>query len=811
MYTNYLKIAWRNLLKNKIFSFINIIGLSIGITACILISVYILHESSYDNHVKNGENVYRLYGSFTIDGKTNSDVAFPANMASTIKKDFPEVVATGRLMDNNLFYGAGANEVRFDRDPKQHHEAGFTYADPSMLQIMDVKMLYGDQNSALNEPKTIVISKKIADKYFKDQNPIGKSMYLNGNNEEVFTIGGVMENFPNNSHLNYDFLITLTDVEFGEGEQTRWVQSNYSTYVVMKPNTDIAKFTAKMGSVIVEKYLKPALKEIGWAGYVDLEKKGKLIMQPLADINLYSAHITRDAVMRNDIKIIWIFGIVALFILVIASINFINLSTAKSANRAKEVGLRKVVGSTRGGLISQFLVESVLITFIAFIIGIVLSISLLPLFSAMAGKTLSLPFDTPLFIPILFLVAILIGLFAGLYPALYLSGFSPIHVLKGKLQLGSKSGGLRSSLVVFQFAISAILIVGTLIVSQQLNYILNSKVGFEKDQVIQLYGTTILKDKVGIFKEEIKQINGVQRVTISDYLPIEGTKRNGNSFVNEGKEGIDQAVSGQAWVIDEDYLATLSIPLAAGRNFTKNLVTDDKTVIVNQEMANRLSLKNPIGKRLSRGGELYEIIGLVDDFKYNNMRNKVEPLALFRGISSDVISIKANTKDMAGLLSALKNKWNDFAPNSDYRYAFMDDSFAKMYDGVSRIKSIFTAFALFAIVVACLGLFALSAFMVEQRSKEMSIRKVLGASVNSIFQILTGNFLKLIVISLVIAFPIAYYLMQNWLKDYEYRIDISWPIFAIAGGMAMVVALLTVSFQAIKAAIANPIRSLRSE
>jgi putative ABC transport system permease protein len=811
MIKNYLKIAWRNLLKNKTLSLINISGLSIGITTCMLISVYILHENNYDSHVPNVENVYRLTGSFENEGKTEWDPSFSANMASTIKNDFEEVTATGRLMANNLFYGAGANEIQFESDPMQHHEEGFAYADSSMIKIMGIKMVYGDALTALQAPNTIVISKKIAEKYFKNQNPVGKTMYLNGKKDQVFTINGVMEDFPSNSHLNYDFFLTLSGVEFGKGEQTRWVQSNYRTYIVLKPNTDVALFNNKLSNTIILKYLKPALKDVGFVGYADLEKKAKLVLQPLTAINLYSAHLDNDANLRNDIKIIWIFGIVALFILVIASINFINLSTAKSASRAKEIGLRKVIGSTRSHLIGQFLIESILVTFIAFVIGLVLSLILMPYFNTLSGKELSLPFDNLLFLPTVLVTALSIGILAGLYPALYLSGFKPIEVLKGKLRIGSKSGSLRSTLVVFQFTISAILIVGTLIVNQQINFILTSKIGFEKEQVVQLYGTNMLGNKIGAFKEELKQITGVTNVTISDYLPIEGTKRNGNSFVNEGRAGIDQEVSGQAWIVDEDYLTTLGITLTSGRNFSKNLATDDKTVIINQEMANRLNLKEPIGKRISRYGEICEIIGVVQDFNYNNMKEKVKPLALFRGISPDVISLKVNPKDMAGVLSEMEAKWKAFAPNLDYRYTFMDESFTKMYDNVSRVKAIFTTFSLLAIFVACLGLFALSAFLIEQRRKEMSIRKVLGASVSSIFQLLTNNFLILILISLLIAFPIAYYLMTTWLKDYPYRIDIGWQVFVVAAAMCIAVALLTVSFQAIKAAVANPVKSLRTE
>lgn len=812
MILNYLKIAWRNLLKNKTFSLINITGLSIGITACILISVYILHESSYDKQVPNGENVYRLTMSFAIDGKTEYGIHFSAIMAPTIKKDFEEVENSGRLMDNNLFYGAGTNEIRFEKDPMLHHESGFSYADPSMIKIMGIKIINGDANTALKQPNTVVISKKMADKYFQGQNPVGKAMYMNGNNNQIITVAGVMENFPSNSHLKYDFLLTLSGVEFGEGEQTRWLQQNYYTYLRLKPSTDFATFNKKLSTVIMEKYFKPALKADGFPGYETIEKKAKFILQPMTAINLHSAHINNESNLRNDIKIIWIFGVVALFILVIASINFINLSTAKSANRAKEVGLRKVAGSTRGNLIGQFLTESILVTFISFCIGLILATLLMPYFSTMSGKTLNMPFQNPLFLPTIVFTAVLIGVLAGIYPSLYLSGFNPINVLKGKLRMGSKSRGLRSSLVVFQFTISVILIVGTIIVNQQLNYILTSKIGFDKDQVIQLYGTNMLGDKVGTFKEELKKISGVKSVSISDFLPIEGTKRNGNPFVNEGRDGIDTEVPGQSWVIDEDYLSTLGMKLVAGRNFKKELATDDKAVIINVELANRLNLKQPIGKKISRyGGQLAEVIGVVKDFNYDNMREKVRPVAMYRGISPNIISIKVNTNDMSGLLENLKSKWMAFGPNLEYRYAFMDETFTKMYENVSRIKAIFTSFAILAIFVACLGLFALSAFLVEQRSKEMSIRKVLGASVGSIFQLLTNNFLILILISLVIAFPVAYYLMKNWLNDYEYRIDIGWSVFAISATISIAIALFTISYQALKASVTNPIESLKTE
>ncbi|GAB1857079.1 ABC transporter permease [Flavobacteriaceae bacterium MHTCC 0001] len=811
MIRNYFKIAWRNLLKNKSFSFINIFGLSIGVAACILISIYIVHESSYDKHVSNSEYIYRLNRDYMDGERVDAGIHFSANTAPTLLTDFEEVENSGRLMSNGLFWGAGSNNIRFDGEDSQYYEEGFTYADQSIIDIMDIQMVYGNAKTALSTPNTMVISETIAKKYFKNQNPIGRSMYLNGNNSRPFKINGVMQDFKSNSHLNYDFLITLKDVEFGDGEQTRWFQNNYFTYVVLKSGIDIAAFEKKMNTTLLEKYIKPAYKSAGFAGWEHAHEREKTYLQPLTDINLNSTHIDFESGTRNDAKIIWIFGIVAFFILIIASINFVNLSTAKSANRAKEVGLRKVVGSTRSQLIGQFLAESIIISCIAFIMGTVLSALFIPLFRTMSGIDLIMPWSSPVFLPVILVASLIIGTLAGLYPSFYLSKFNPVNVIKGQLSSGSKSGGLRSSLVVFQFTISIVLIAGTLIVNQQMDFILNSKIGFEKDQVIQIYSTDVLNERVETFKEELKKLPGVSNVSISDYLPIEGTKRNGNGFVNEGKDGVDETVPGQAWVIDDDYIETMGMNLVEGRNFIEGRSSDEQAVIINQAMAKALHLDSPIGKRISRYGYLWEIIGVVEDFNYDTMKTSVHPLCFFQGISPTITSVKIHAKEASGILAALEAKWKDFMPNMAFRYEFMDASFANMYEHVSRIKSIFTTFAILAILVACLGLLALSAYMVEQRNKEMSIRKVLGASMRTIFSLLTKNFLALIVIALFVAIPIAYYLMQTWLQDYEYRIDMSWSVFAIAGMIALAIAILTISYHAIKTVLIDPAKVLRAE
>ena len=715
MIKNYLKIAWRNLLKNKVFSLINIIGLSFGVAACILISVYIIHESSYDKHVANSSNIYRMIGQYLIDGRIRESIHFSANMAPTVLHDFAEVENSGRLMENSLFYGAGSNEIRIAGQQMQHHEEGFTYADQSIIDILDIQMVYGDASSALSEPNTMVISETISKKYFGNSNPVGKVIYLNNNNDTPFRINGVMQDFPSNSHLDYTFLITLKGVEFGEGEQTRWTQNNYFTYIVLKEGVDVIQFEKKMSNRLINDYILPASREAGFAVPDDIEEKYFVKTQALTDINLYSKNVDYEASTRNDIKIIWIFGVVALFILAIASINFVNLSTAKSANRAKEVGVRKVVGAPKRYLIGQFLTESVLLSLISFALGLGIAWLMMPLFNSASGKALSLPFTSFLFVPLLILSALAVGLLAGLYPSFYLSRFRPVSVLKGKLSSGSKSSAIRSGLVVFQFTISIILIIGTLIVNRQMDFILNSKIGFDKEEVVQLYGTNILEDRIDTFKNELENINGVARVTISDYLPIEGTKRNNNGFVNEGRDNIDETVGAQSWIIDEDYLETLGMRLVEGRNFDINKVSDDETTIINQAMAEKLNLEQPLGKKISRYGRLYEVIGVVEDFNYNSMKQEVQPLCFFRGMSPSIISLKASAGNMTSLLDEVEKKWNAFSPNMAFRYAFMNDSFAKMYDSVTRIRTIFMSFSILAILVACLGLFALSAFMVEQR------------------------------------------------------------------------------------------------
>ncbi len=811
MIKNYLKIAIRQLRKQKMYSAIKIGGFALSIAACLLIGLYIKNELSYDQSYPDANRIYRLVEYYTHDGKVEKGDDYPAPIAKALKADFPEIEKSGRMMPNSLFPGAGSNELRRADQVENTHEEGFTYADQEFLDILKLPMVYGDRKTALAEPNTMVISKRKADKYFPNQNPIGKVMYLNNDQTKPYRVGGVMENLPETSHLQqFDFLLTLNGVEFYKGEQTNWNASNYPDYLLVRPGTNIAQLEKKITSDINKNYLLPALLSIS---YKDAEKELQKLsfrLQPITAIHLNSYDVQDEEFKRGDIRFIWLFGAVALFILTIACINFINLSTAKSANRAKEVGLRKVVGSTRFSLINQFLAESMLYSAISFVVGSLLAWALLPYFNTLAATTLVMPWLSPWFIPVILLASVVVGTMAGIYPAFYLSSFKPVSVLKGSISTGSKNSVLRNGLVVFQFTASIILIICTFVIYNQTQYILNRDIGFDKDQVLMLQGTNTLgNDGVKNLKQDLLKLSSVKSVSISDYLPVEGTKRNGNTLYNEGKSKVETGADSQFWIIDNDYLKTFGVKLLEGANFS----ADDHSggVIVNQMMVRKLNIKNPIGKAITHGGDRMPIIGVVKDFNYESMKEQIKPIALYYGISPSIVSVKVNGGDMKNTIDQISSVWKNLSPSQPIRYSFLDERFANMYADVQRMGSIFTSFAVLAIIIACLGLFALAAFMAEQRSREIGIRKVLGASVESITRLLSLDFIKLVAIAILVASPIAWWAMTKWLEDFSYRLPISWWVFVLAGAAAIIIALLTVSFQSIKAAIANPIKALRSE
>jgi putative ABC transport system permease protein len=810
MLRNYFVIALRQFKKQKMYSVIKIGGFAFSITACILISLYIKDELSFDKSYPDAERIYRVYGEFHYEGIHEKGTSVPPPLAGAVKADFPEIEKAGRLMPNQLFDGAGSNQLMSADKMESTFEEGFTYADQEALDIFGLPMVYGDRSTALAQPRTMVMTRKKAEKYFPGINPVGKVMYLNNDKSKPYTVGGVIENMPATSHLQWDFYLTLTGVEFWPGEQEGWRSSNYEAYLLLKPGTDYQAFEKKVSDHLIRKYILPSMKSAGQADAEKMANAGRMRLQPVGDIHLKSYDIDSPTA-RGDIRFIWLFASIAIFILVLACINFVNLSTAKSANRAREVGLRKVVGSARTSIISQFLTESVLFSIFSFVLGLFMAWALLPFFNSVAAKSLSIPWLTWWFIPALLASAIVVGIAAGLYPAYYLSAFRPVKVLKGDVSRGSRNSLLRNSLVVFQFTTSIILIIGTFVIYNQMEYIMNSKLGYDKEQVLLLQSTHTLDKQVISFKNELAKISNVQRVSISDYLPVTGTKRNGNQIFNKGKENEENGASSQVWIADDDYLPTMGIKLVDGRNFSEDRAGDSMSVVINQTLAKQLGITKADGQPITNGWQHFTVVGIIQDFNFESIKQKISPLVIRPGLSSSIVSLKVNTADMKSLLASVTSVWKKFSPNQSIRYTFLDDRFARMYDDVQRMQRIFSSFAVIAIAIACLGLFALSAFMAEQRRKEVSIRKVLGASVTEVTSLLSRDFVRLVFIALVIACPIAWWAMSKWLQDYVYRISLSWWIFAGAGLLVIAIALFTVSFQAIGAALRNPVKSLRSE
>ncbi|HEU4552408.1 MAG TPA: ABC transporter permease [Chitinophaga sp.] len=818
MLKNYFKIACRQLLKQKMYAAIKIGGFALSIAACLLITLYIRHELSYDRFYPDADRIYRVVGEVTDNGIINKGVSTPAPFAAAIKSDFPEIEEAGRFMSSRLFTGAGSNQVRRADSADNTYEEGFTYIDQDLLNIFQWPFVAGDPAHALAEPNTIVISRRKAEKYFPHENPVGKVMVLNDDINHPYRITGVMENLPSNSHIQYDFLLTLKGKSLWPGEQTTWAATNYESYVKLRPGVDPVRLQQRMTGDVLNKYYIPLMKQ---QGDKTLERLGKslqyhLLLQPVSNIHLHSYDIGDDQERRGDIRFIWLFGAVASFILLIACINFINLSTARSANRAKEVGLKKTIGAYRTSLIQQFLAESFLYSFLSILLGSLLAWLLLPYFNTLAAQSLVFPWKEPWLAPALLLSAVIVGLLSGLYPAVYLSAFQPIQVLKGNISRGVKNASLRSVLVVFQFTTSIILIISTVVIYRQMQFILHRKVGFNKDQVVMIQGAQTLGNQVKAFKGELQQLPEVVHVAISDYLPVNNTKRNGNGFWKEGRTNVDVPVYGQYWTVDNDYLATMGMHLVAGRNFLPSMPTDSQAVIINQAMARKLfpGNENPVGRRITNnndGTSLHEVIGVVENFNFESMRNHIEPLCMSLGNSPTIVSVKVKTADMQKMLGAIGGVWKSFLPNQPFRYNFLDERFASMYSDVQRTGYIFTCFSVLAIIIACLGLFALSAFMAEQRSKEISIRKVLGASVAQVTALISRDFVRLVLIAMMLASPIAWWAMNKWLQDFAYQVNLSWWIFAIAGVLVIAIAFATISFQSVKAALVNPVKSLKAE
>jgi len=808
MLKNYLKIALRNLWKNKGFSAINIIGLAAGLATCLLIMLYVMDELSYDKYNTKADRIYRVDGDLQFGGNHFILAVGPEPMGATLKKDYPEVEQYVR------FRGYGGLLVK--KGNENVNEGRVIYVDSTLFDVFTLPMIAGDPKTALKDPNTVVITEKIAQKYFNTTDVVGKTLTINDTSNLKVT--GVIKNIPSQSHFNFDFFVSLNG-SIQSWEVNSWISNNENTYIVFKKGANPKVLESKFPAM-VEKYMYPQALSLLNTKKEDFIKSGnyaRYSLTPLTSIHLHSDKVA-ELGANSSIQYVYIFSAIAIFILLIACVNFMNLSTARSSNRSKEVGVRKVLGSLRSNLINQFLTESILISFIALILAMLLAWVLLPYFNQIANKEIGIGlFSRSWLLPSLVVLMLIVGSLAGSFPAFYLSAFKPIIVLKGKLAAGFKRSWLRSSLVVFQFWISIILIIGTIVIYKQLNYIQNKKLGYNRDQVLVLENTDPLGSQSKAFENELQKVPGVLSVTMTGYLPTSDWRSDSPLFP---EATLDQksAVSSQIWTVDENYIPTLGMQIVKGRNFSKQFLTDSSGVIINESAAKMLGFADPINKPLYYLTDIskkqiatYHIVGVVKDFNYNSLRQNVTPLALFYGNQISKIALKINTANVKGLIAQIENKWKTMAPGQPFSYAFMNEQFNNLYRTEQRISQISITFSILAILIACLGLFGLVTYAAEQRIKEIGIRKVLGASVANLVGMLSKDFLKLVIISAVIAFPVAWWAMHKWLEDFAYRVQIGWWIFVVAGISALLIALLTVSFQAIKAALANPVKNLRTE
>ena len=793
MIKNYFKIAFRNLWRHKAFSFINIMGLTVGMTAFFLIFLYVKFELSYDSFNSKAGRIYRIVCDIKTPTETLNAHGPAWAVAPHVKDAFPEIEFSVRIDNASLLVRRG--NVKFQED-------NALFADSAFFHVFDYKLIKGDPRTALKNKFSIVFTESAAKKYFGNEDPLGKTVLLtDGNN--IATVTGVMQDMPENSQIKADMLVSMSTLteEFNKGLNDQWGNYSDRAFLLLKPGTN-AKALQEKFPAFLERENGDEMKK--------LQMYPTLILEPLRDVYLYS---TRDSSKTGNITNVYIFTIVAIFILLIACFNFVNLTTARSAERAKEVGMRKVVGAGRPQLARQFIGESVIICLIAFLLSLILLMLLLPSFNHLAGKIISPGiFTHPQNLLILLFTSIGIGIIAGIYPALVLSSFRPIVVLKGRFVTGTKGIALRKGLVIAQFTISIALIISTIVVYNQMNYMRSQDLGFNKNQkmIIDTHGDS---SKL-VFKQEVSRLPGVISTSMAGSVPGGGNP--GAYSQIENVKGDIQIANLDLYFVDFDYIPQYQMKMLAGRAFSRDFPTDTTQAMVVNEAAMKLfGYSKPeqiIGKKFDQWGRKGTIIGVVKDFHFRSLQEVIKPLSIrIEPNGCDLVSINVKHQNLKATLAAIGDDWKALIPNRPFSYYFLDDFFDKQYRSEDRFGSLFLNFAILAIFISCLGLLGLASYSTSQRTKEISIRKVMGASVSNILNLLSKEFLKLVVISFCIAAPIAYYFMHEWLQGFAYRTRIYWWVFALAAVLALLVAFATISFQAIKAAIANPAESLRTE
>lgn len=793
MLQNYLKIAYRNLLRNKLFSFINIFGLATGMACCLLIVLYVVDEFSYDRFHDKGNRIVRVIMEYSFGDESGETAHTGTKVAPAFSRDFPEVEQAVRVYDAKTI-------VKYQ--DKLFEEKAFFYADSTFFRIFSFPLLQGDPATALEGPNKVVLTASTARKYFGEKNPVGQTLRINDNQDYLVT--GVMKDVPANSQIKFDFVASFASLAASRKEE--WFSANYKTYLLLQDQEAIASLQAKIPS-----YMEEQMGE-------DMKGQGYLTYQlePLTSVHLYSKYAGFEP--NSDIRYIYIFSIIGLLILLIACTNYMNLTTARATGRAKEVGVRKVMGAVRGTLFWQFMGESVIITTAAMLLSVLLGELLMPYFNQLAGKQLMLALLNPWLLLGLLATGVLISFLAGSYPAIALSAYQPVKVLKGNLTAHGSGLWLRKGLIVFQFVISAFLIIATLVIQRQLYYVQNKKLGYNQEHVLVLPSDTKVMERLGTFKTELRQHPHIKQVTTAYETP---TDIDGGYQLR--KAGEDKGRLVKAIPVEKGFLQTLELELLAGTDFT---FADEQAALLpeeNEQKQSAMLLNESAVREMgwtpeeAVGQQVEEprkgvVKGVVRDFHYSPLYEGIGPLVIFlEQLYGGVILVKISGEDLPGTLRHLETTWQALAPNRPFSYTFLDEEYANLYQAERRTGKIFGTFAFLAVMLACLGLFGLAAFMAQQRTKEIGIRKVLGASVASIVGLLSKDFVKLVLVAFAIAAPLAWYAMRRWLEDFTYRIELEWWVFAIVGGLVVLIAVITVSFQAVKAALADPVKSLRSE
>jgi putative ABC transport system permease protein len=797
MVKHYLRIAWRNLVKNKAFSTINVIGLAIGLTCCLFMTLYIKHELSYDHFQPNRDRIARMIMEYSFGGKVNKGNYTSTKVAPMFARTFPEVEAAVRMH-------MAPRVVKLDE--KLFTEKKFMYADSTFFRMFSHQFLSGSSKNALDGPNAVVLTESAAKKYFGNTDPVGKLIKV-GSSGTDYHITGVMKDYPSNSQMRFDFLASFSSLGVTQ-ENTYW-DANYTTYLLLKDEKSIASLQAKIPG-----FMKKEMgTEVSGNDYVTYW------LEPLKEVHLYSEYQAFEP--NNSITYVYIVGAVAVLMLLIACFTYINLSTARSIERAKEVGVRKVVGAFKQQIFWQFISESVILSVFALLVSVLAVGLLLPAFNSLTEKELSIQsLFSPVILGFCFLVILSISLLAGSYPALILSRFQPVKVLKGAFKNTASGLMLRRSLIVFQFVISVFLIISTFIIKNQLHFIQNKNLGLNREHVVVLPADGKMLEKMSTIKSVFKSNPNVLHVSRVAHNP---TNMQGGYNMRRDDMHEDNHIMVTANPVDEEFIKATGVQILAGSDLTEQDVKDvmkekqeDKIYhfVLNASAAKELGWtpQEAIGKKMFLGNHrLGYVRAVVSDFHFTSLHNPIKPLVLFPDQWSSNLLVKVSGKDLDKTLGFLGDKWKELVPHRPFEYSFLDEEYDKLYSAELRLGKVLTIFTGIAVLLACLGLFGLSAFVIQQRTKEIGIRKVLGATVANVVTLLSKDFLWLVILAILIAFPIGAWLMHKWLEDFAYRIQISWWMFAVAGLAALLITFLTISYQAIKAALNNPVKSLRTE